>query len=334
VKTIGNRAKRPLTLVAAAALALAVAACGSSSKTSSGSSSTTGSSGSASGLPAGMPGQGKPAITLGDKNFSEEFLLGDLYQQILQSKGYTVNLKPNLGSSELVEGLLTSGQIDMYPEYTGVIYTELANLGQTAQSAQATYNAAKQWEAGKGFTVFNPTPFQDADGVAVTNAYAKQHGLKTIGDLSKVGPFTYAGPPENSNRFQGVLGLKDPASQGGYGLTQLKFVPLTTGTQYTALDQGQVNSIAIFTTDGQLASGKYTVLTDTKGIFGYQQVVPVVSNKIASEEGPQFQQILNTLDSLLTFPAIRQMNQAVQIDQQDPAKVAHQFLVANHLVSS
>ena len=331
MNTIGKRGRRPITLMAVAVMAVAVAACGTSSKTttSSGSSATTGSS---SGLPAGKPGVGKPTIILGDKNFSEEFLLGDLYQQILQAKGYTVTLKPNLGSSELVEGLLTSGQINMYPEYTGVIYTELANLGQTAQSAEATYTAAKQWENGKGYTVLDPTPFQDADGVAVTNAYAKAHGLKSISDLSKVSSFTYAGPPENATRFQGVLGLQDPASKGGYGLTQLKFVPLTTGTQYTALDSGNVDSIAIFTTDGQLASNKYTVLDDTKGIFGYQQVVPVIDSKLATAEGPEFAQILNVLDSKLTFAAIRAMNQAVQIDQQDPNTVAASFLKANGLI--
>lgn len=326
-----KRSIRSMAVLAAATLVVTAAACGSSgsSKVSSGGGSSapklaTG-NGSAA-LPPGMPGQGKPPVTLGDKNFSEEYILGDLYQQALQAKGYTVNLKPNLGSAEVTDKALTSGQIDLYPEYTGVIYTELANLGQQPQTADITYQGAKMFEAGRGFTILNPTPFQDADGVAVTKGYAQKNGLKAIGDLSKVGSFTYAGPAENATRYQGVVGL-----QKAYGLSKLQFVPLAIGSQYNALDQGKVNTIAIFTTDGELVSGKYAVLSDTKAIFGFQQVVPVVGNKVISAEGPEFSQILNAVSAKLTFPAIQAMNQAVQINQQNPATVAASFLKANGL---
>ena len=88
----------------------------------------------------------------------------------------------------------------------------------------------------------------------------------------------------------------------------------------------------MFTTDGQLATGKYAVLTDTKGIFGYQQVVPVIRTSTLQKMGPAFKQILNKVDSLLTLKAIIAMNKSVQIDQQDPAAVAKSFLQANGLL--
>lgn len=299
-------------------LAVVLAACGT----------TTTSSPKTSGynLPSGQPGKGKPAIVMGDKNFAEEFILGDLYSQALRSKGYTVTLKPNIGSSEIINKALTSGQISMYPEYTGVIYTVLAKLGQRATSAQATYNGAAKWESSQGFTLLKPTPFQDADGIAVLKSFAKAHNLKTIGDLKKLKSFTYAGPASNATRYQGVIGL-----QQAYGLHNFKFIPLPIGSQYQALNQHKVNSIAIFTTDGQLASGKYKVLTDTKGIFGYQQVAPVISKKVLAAEGPAFAKILNAVSAKLTFPAIESMNKAVQIDQKNPAVVARKFLSANGL---
>jgi osmoprotectant transport system substrate-binding protein len=278
-------------------------------------------------LPSGTPGKGKPAITMGDKNFAEEYLLGALYSQALQAKGFTVKLKGNIGTSATIDKALTSGQIDMYPEYTGVIYTELANLGDRPKSAESTLQGATTWENKRGFAVLNPTPFQDADGVAVKKSYATSHGLKTIDDLSKVGSFTYGGPPENGTRYQGVVGLKQ-----AYGLSKIQFKPLPIGSQYQALDQNKVDSIAIFTTDGQLASGTYTVLPDTKGIFGYQQVVPVVSQKVLAAEGPAFEQTLNAVSKLLTTDAIIAMNKAVQVDQQDPGTVAKQFLQANHVI--
>jgi osmoprotectant transport system substrate-binding protein len=277
-------------------------------------------------LPSGQPGKGKPAIVMGDKNFSEEYLLGELYSQALKAKGFTVTLKGNIGSSTTINAALQSGKIDMYPEYTGVVYTVLAGHGDNPTSAAETLKGATAYETKHGFAVLNPTPFQDADGLATTKAYAQQHSLKSIADLKKVGSFTYAGPPENATRYQGVVGLKK-----AYGLTQVQFKPVPIGSQYQALDQGKVNTIAIFTTDGQLASGKYAVLADTKGIFGFQQVVPVVKKSVLAKEGPAFEQTLNAVSKLLTTDAIVAMNKAVQIDQQDPGAVAKAFLQANHI---
>lgn len=338
---------RAVGTAAVLSLAVTLAGCGSSggsggktgAKTASKASSSSASSSNAapsvalpSGtgdakLPSGQPGKGKPAVTMGDKNFAEEFLLGALYSEALKARGYSVTLKGNIGTSAVIDKALTSGQIDLYPEYTGVIYTELAGLGQRPKSATATLDGATKFQTKRGFAVLNPTPFQDADGVAVSKSYASKNGLKTISDLTKAGPFTYGGPPENGTRFQGVVGLKQ-----AYGLSKIQFKPLPIGGQYQALDQGKVDSIAIFTTDGQLASGKYAVLPDTKGIFGFQQVVPVVSQKVLKAEGPEFQATLNAVSATLTTAAIVALNKAVQIDQQDPTKVAKAFLQANHLL--
>jgi osmoprotectant transport system substrate-binding protein len=328
-----SRSGRLFGTVAAVSLALMLTACGggggsSASKGSSGSgSSGSGSSGSGSSGSSSQPGKGKPPIVMGDKNFSEEYLLGELYSQALRAKGYTVKLKGNIGSSTTINAALQSGKIDMYPEYTGVIYTVLAGHPDNPKSAEETLKGATAYENKHGFAVLNPTPFQDADGMATTKAYASKNGLKTISDLKKIGSFTYAGPPENATRYQGVVGLKK-----AYGLTNFQFKPVPIGSQYQALDQGKTDTIAIFTTDGQLASGKYAVLKDTKGIFGFQQVVPVVKKSVLAKEGPAFKQTLNAVSKLLTTDAIVAMNKAVQIDQKDPGAVAKAFLQANNLL--
>jgi osmoprotectant transport system substrate-binding protein len=338
-----SRAARALGTLAAVSLTLTLSACGGSDSSSSGGSSSTSSSASSSSsssptasvpagagdatLPTGQPGKGKPAIVMGDKNFSEEYLLGELYSQALKSRGFSVTLKGNIGSSTTINAALQSGKIDMYPEYTGVIYQTLAGHPDNPTSAAETLKGATAYEHKHGFEVLNPTPFQDADGLATTKTYAQKHGLKTIVDLKKVGSFTYAGPPENATRYQGVIGLKK-----AYGLTKLQFKPVPIGSQYQALDQGKVDTIAIFTTDAQLASGKYAVLPDTKGIFGFQQVVPVVKKSVLAQQGPAFQQTLNAVSKLLTTDAIVAMNKAVQIDQQDPAEVAKTFLKANKVL--
>src|SRR5947209_6116748 len=262
-------------LVIAAALVLV--ACGSSKKKTS---STTASAPAASG-----PGKGKPAVTLGTKNFPEEYILGQLYLQALQAKGFTVNLKNSIGSTEVTDTALTSGKIDMYPEYTGTIVQEVEKSKTLPTSATATYNAAKAFEEKRGFTLLQPTPFFDRDALAVKPAYARQHGLTTISDLSKVGAFSYGAPPENKTRYQGVVGLEQL-----YGLRKLNFVPLTIGLQYQALDSGKVQVADVFTTDGQLLGGKYTVLSDPKLLFGFQNAVPVVKKSLVTSEGPAFAQ--------------------------------------------
>src|SRR5690349_7074322 len=116
----------------AVALAIGLAACGSNNDKSSESSKGS--------TAAAQPGKGKPPITLGAKNFTEEFILGQLYKQALEAKGYQVTLKNNIGSSEITDKALTCGKIDMYPEYTGVIVGELAHDNSPPRSADETYN--------------------------------------------------------------------------------------------------------------------------------------------------------------------------------------------------
>ncbi len=282
--------------------------------------------GSGSGSAASGPGKGKPPITIGDKNFTEEFILGDLYAQALRAKGFTVNLKPNIGSSELTDKALRAGQIDMYPEYTGVILSVLAMQTRRPASEDAAYAAAQKFENSRGFTLLDKTPFFDADAMATLKPFATKNHLVTLGDLKKLKSFSLGAPPENKTRYEGLVGMRQ-----AYGITNVNFVPLTIGLQYSALDKGSVDTANVFTTDGQLQSGKYVILTDTKHIYGYQNVAPVVSSKLLAKEGPAFAQTLNAVSAKLTTHVMQQLNAAVDIDKVDPATVASKFLQANGL---
>jgi osmoprotectant transport system substrate-binding protein len=296
--------------------AVGIAACGSSS-----SSSTTAKS------PAGgLPGAGKPAVTIGDKNFTEEYILGELYAQALRAKGYTVTVKSNIGSSEIIDKALTTGSVQLYPDYVGTILSVIAHQNNPPQSAAATYQAAKRFEESRGYTLLDATPFSDTNAVAALPAFATAHSLKTIGDLKRVGSFSYADTPENLTRLQGVAGLRRV-----YGLTALKFRPLAIGLQYLALKNGNVQTADVFSTDAQLTQTKLAILVDDKHIFGFQNVAPVVSRKVLQAEGPAFAQVINAVSAKLTLPAVQAMNAAVALDKQSPAPVAQAFLKANGL---
>jgi osmoprotectant transport system substrate-binding protein len=274
------------------------------------------------------PGEGKPPVTLGTKDFTEEFVLGQLYKQALEAKGYKVNLKKNIGSTEIIDKALTSGQIDGYPEYLGVTVAVVARKDIVAQSADETYRLAKEFYEGRGQTVSQATPFFDVDAIATTKEFAEKNGLKTVADLKKLDRFTVGARPEFRNRYQGLKGMRQE-----YGLTNARFKQLALGVQYQALDSGDVDSANVFSTDAQLASGKYTVLEDPKGVFGYQHVAMVMDKKkLEALGGQQFFDVIDSVSKLLTNDAMIAMNKAVAIDKQDEAEVAKRFLQANKLV--
>ena len=311
---------RGLAALLAVALAIAFAACGSSDDSTSTSPTSTPSAAN------DQPGKGKPAVTIGDKNFTEQYVLGELYAQALRAKGYTVKIKSNIGSSEIIDKALTSGKLDMYPEYTGVILSELAHQKQRPSDPDEAYADAKKFEEGRGFTMLDKTPFFDSDALAVKPDFASKNGLESVADLKKLGKGLKLGaPPEFKTRYEGLIGLKQQ-----YGVNPT-FVPLAIGLQYKALDDGKIQAADVFTTDGALQGGKYKILKDPKFIFGFQNVSPIVSQKVLNAQGSDFADTLNAVSAKLTTEAMQKMNAAVDLDKQKPAEVAKQFLQANGL---
>jgi osmoprotectant transport system substrate-binding protein len=274
------------------------------------------------------PGDGKPAVRLATKNFTEQYVLGELYAQALRARGFTVDLKEDVGSSEIVDRAMTTGGIDMYPEYTGVIVHELAKQRDQPASVEETYQRAKMFEEKRGFTLLEMTPGFDADANAVRPALARRHNLRTTADLKRLGRFRYGGPAENRTRFAGAIGLRKV-----YGLTGLQYVSLKIPERYEALDSGRVDVIAVFTTEGQLADReRYTVLSDPKGVFGFQNIAPVINRRVLRQQGPAFERAVNAVSAKLTNEALQDMNAAVDLRHETPRDVAADFLQEHDLV--
>src|SRR3954462_4047883 len=124
-----------------------------------------------------------PQITIGTKNFPEQFILGELYRQALEAKGVHVRLKTHIASSEIVDRALVAGSLDMYPEYIGVALSELAGDTRRPASRKDPYTRAKAFEERRGFPLLAMTPFSDQNALAVLPSTAKRDGLEQIGDL-------------------------------------------------------------------------------------------------------------------------------------------------------
>jgi osmoprotectant transport system substrate-binding protein len=272
-------------------------------------------------------GDGGGSLVLGTKDFPEEFILGELYAQALRAEGYTVELKKNIGSTEIIDTALTSGEIDAYPEYLGVTVAVVAGVNEPAESAEATYDMAKEFYEERGQTISEQTPFFDVDAIGATEAFAAENNLTTVADLKNLDSFTVGARPEFKDRFQGLRGMQEV-----YGLTNAEFVQLAQGITYQALDDGSVDTINVFSTDAQLASGKYRVLEDPEGVFGYQHVALVIDQEKLDElGGDDFMSVINEVNALLTNDAIIEMNKAVVLDKQPEEEVAASFLEANGL---
>ena len=277
--------------------------------------------------PAHATPKAGPTITIGTKNFGEEYILGQLYKQALEAKGFTIKYKENIGSTELMTSALQSGKINFYPEYTGVIVQVVFHHAKSPTTAKATYDLAKKLEAAKGYTLLKATPFYDTDVVVVTNAYAKKHGLKSIGDLKKAGAFKFGAYPECKTRTTCLVGYKKQ-----YGLSKVSFVPLAGISVYAALDSGKIQAGDGFSTDPPLGKpSKYTVLTDPKHVTGFQNVAPIVKTSVANAAGPKFTSTVNAVSAKLTIPAIVAMNKAFYVDKKSAASIAKAFLKANGL---
>jgi osmoprotectant transport system substrate-binding protein len=262
-----------------------------------------------------------PTITIGTKNFTEQYILGELYAQTLRRAGFRVVLKSDIGSSEIIDKALTAGSLDMYPEYTGVLLSEIAGDRRRPGTARQAYDRAKAFEEKRGFTLLDATPFSDSNALAVLPAYARKHDLKSIADLKGVPGLRLGALPEFKARFEGSEGLRSV-----YGVKGFRFVPMQFPARYPSLDKGKVDVLAVFTTEGQLSAGRYRVLADPRNLFAFQNLAPVIRRDLARKYGQRLTGPLDSLSRRLTTDTMRRMNAAVDLKHQKPADVAKRFI--------
>ncbi len=270
----------------------------------------------------------KQPLRVGTKNFTESEILGELYKQALESRGIRVALQSQVGSLEVTNQALRDGSLDMYPEYVGVLLSEVHGVVKRPPTAPAAYELAKQLEEKSRFTLLDATPASNENALAVKKSFGRRKQIATIDDLEQRLPrATLMVAPEFLGRFEGSKGLREV-----YGLTKLRTRTwAAAGEQYPLLDSGKVDVALVFTTDSQLASGDYTVLEDPKGLFATNHVVPRISQKTLKLYGPRLSSALNGVSAVLTTPVLRALNAQVRIDKRTPRDVAKEFLLANNL---
>ena len=286
-------------------------------------------------IPVGKPGRDKPKITIGTKDFAESLLLGQLYKTALQEKGFTVELKTDIGPSEEIDEAFQDGEIDMYPEYLGEIVTSIAGK-KPQDSAGATYEAAKSFEEEhRDATILQQTPYQNVDILLVKPEFCRKNHLESANDLAHVGTngskVVFAAQQAAKNRYSGFKGLRK-----AYGLTEAEFHGVSAGGEaLTAVNNGKANVADGFSTTTSVVQavqdGEFVALKDPKHIMGFQHVAPVVKLPVLTEQGNKFADTLNWVNSKLKLEVINKLNKKVQSKGIPAEQVAKEYLGSNGL---
>jgi glycine betaine/choline ABC-type transport system substrate-binding protein len=308
-----------IAAIAALACTVLVAACGDDNNDS----STTGAS-SGELIKRNADNAGT-TITVGSKNFTEEFILGEIYAQALQAAGYTVKKDLNLGDEQIALKALKGGNIDGYPEYTSTALTSFFKVQpqDIPKDPEQAVSEAEDDFAKEGLVAFPPTPFTSANAVGILKKKADELGVSKVSDLKgKSQDLTLYGSPECRQRVDCLVGLEKY-----YGLKFKKFTPVDIGLRYEVLDKGQADLSIIFTTDAQLStSDKYVTLEDDKKVFPPGNVTFVATKKIEQAAGPDLKATVEQVQKGLTEKVMQELNARVDVDRETPKAAARAYL--------
>ncbi len=321
-------------LLAVLALTLSVAACGDDDEEGGGSAATTPAKTDGGG---GAPSAEEKAankinpvasasgksLTVGSKNFTEQFILGEIYAQTLEAAGFTVKKDLNLGSEVVAYKALRDGAVDAYPEYTGTSLTSFfdVKIEDVPKEPEQAYGDAKAEYQKVKITALAPTPFENTYRLAITKKKAEELGNPTkISDLEgKAQDLVVNGFPECRQRIDCLLGVEQ-----GYGLKFKRFLPGE--NKFQILDNGDADVAFVFTTDGPLASDKYVVLDDDKSIFPPYNISFGVRDSAAQQLGPEGQKAVQSVQKYMTEEVLQELNARVDVDKEEPEKVAADYL--------
>jgi len=270
--------------------------------------------------------QAQQAVRVGSKNFTEQFVLAEIYAQALEAAGIKTEKKLNLGGTLIAHKALEEKQIDFYPEYTGTML--LAVLKQEPMTdAKAVFEKVKEAYAKMGLVVLNQSNLNNGYVMVVRAETAQKFKLETLSDLSKAAKALKVGAgPEFRDRKDGLPGLK-----AKYDMVFGEDLQMAIGLRYQALKNDQIQVVNGYSTDGMISAMKLKRLRDDKNLWPPYFVVPVIRRE-ALDANPKIAEVLNRVSALLDETTMAQMNYQVDGEKLEPKDVAHDFLKAKGLV--
>lgn len=284
-------------------------------------------------------GGSKPTIKIGSDGFNESQIVAEMYAQVLEAAGYTVERNLGLGPRNITAPALESGQIDLKPEYIGS-GTAFYDPTKASPDAATTVAALKEILAAKGggIAVLDYSPGEDFDAFAVRPDTAESFGLTKMSDLAAVqDELTWGLPSECETNALCRGALEDT-----YGITwppkNLEQLSACDAPIAEALDGGAIDIAELCSTQAAIAQFGFVVLEDDKGTNPSQNLAPLVRNdflaKLSDADRTAFEKLLNDVSAKLTTEALQEVNIALNVDQLDVPEAARDFLVENGLLTA
>ena len=274
---------------------------------------------------------GARPVIVASKPFGESYLLAEMFAQLLESRGFTVERKPGLGATEIAFSALRTNGIDVYPEYTGtglvaILHDTLAD--SIAADPRAVFaRVAQRFENAYHTRWLPPLGFQNTYAIAVTKATASRYHLRTLTDLARESAHLTAGfTADFIGRNDGLVGLSRV-----YGLRPRAVRPLAPAVKYQALASGAVDVIDGYSTDGLLARYDLVTLIDDRHFFPPYEAAALISPSL-QQNMPGAVAALTLLSGRLDETTMRRLNRRVEVDGEDVASVARDELRSLELV--
>jgi osmoprotectant transport system substrate-binding protein len=263
-------------------------------------------------------GSSKGGVTIGTANFTENQVLGYLYAAVLTAAGVRTNVRPNLGTREILIPALKGGDIDLLPEYQGALLHYLAPKATETEEGEMQNALAIALPAGLQVLPYGMA--EDSDAFVVTRETAKKYGLTSLADLKKQnGKLVVGAAPEVKKRQVGVVGLREV-----YGVEFKEFKSLDSSGPLVkgALKKGDVDVANLFTTDTDIQANDWVVLKDPENLIPGQHVVPLIADRKADST---VRNALARLGNILTTAQLTELNRQVDKDKKDPEDVANAY---------
>ncbi len=266
-------------------------------------------------------------VKVGSKNFTEQFIVAEIYAQALEAAGIKVERKINLGGTLIAHKALEEKQIDLYPEYTGTMLLAVLKA-EPMTDRKAVYDKVKAEYAKMGLVVLNEAPLNNTYNMVVRPETAAQYKLETLSDLAKVSKELKLGAgPEFRDRKDGLPGLKEK-----YGIVFKEDLQMAIGLRYQALANKQIDVVNGYSTDGMISAMKLVRLKDDKGLWPPYYLAPVV-RKDTLDANPKIAEVLNNVSAMLNETNMAEMNYKVDGDKMEPKDVARDFLKSKGVVN-
>lgn len=264
------------------------------------------------------------SVVVGSKDFAEQYILAEMYAQVLEDAGFTVERKLGLAGTPVAQAALESSEIDMYPEYTGTGLLTILKEEVRSDPEEVYDIVSKGYLEKYNLVWLQPAPMNNTQALAVRKA-DYDAGLQSISDLAaQASDLVMVGPPEFPEREDGLPGVK--ANYGNFELKDYKAVDK--GLRYQAIADGQADVVVAFGTDGEIAAFNLVVLKDDKGMFPPYQVAPVVRKEVL-DTYPEIADKLNAISAKLSDSVMQGLNYEVTGNGREAAEVANEWLKAN-----